>query len=134
MIRKLRNQKEIPTPQTEGWEKSKKNTNVHIPRKHIIIRVSSYFPIGGQLVTRTELKYEHVNKSQTAHKFMSKTQKIEPQQRYRTGTISNMKLLGSLSRFYRRLTSPSFYPVVHNIKLHLVVCPSLTSQRIIEDK
>ena len=48
--------------------------------------MSSYSPIGGYSVTRTELKYENVHKAQTAQKFDSKT---EPQQKYLLGTISN---------------------------------------------
>ena len=42
---------------------------------------------------------------------------IEPQQKYRLGTIRNIKLLAGLNRFYRRLTSPSSSGVVHNIQL-----------------
>ena len=47
---------------------------VLIPGKHIVSRVSSYFPIGGHSVTGTELKYENVHKAQTAQKIDSKTQ------------------------------------------------------------
>ena len=41
-----------------------------------------------------------VHKAQTAQKVDSKTQKIEPQQKYCHGSISNTKLLGGLNRFY----------------------------------
>ena len=37
--------------------------------KHVVSRVSSYSPIGGHSVTRTELKYENEHKAQTAQKF-----------------------------------------------------------------
>ena len=69
MIRTWHNQKEIPTPQTEGWEKTKMTP---IPIKHIITRVMSYSPIDGHTVTRTELKYENVHKAQTAQKSTPK--------------------------------------------------------------
>ena len=50
------------------------------------------------------------------HKIrLQNTKQLEPQQKYRIGTISNIKLLGGLNRFYRRLTSPSSSAVVHNI-------------------
>ena len=40
---------------------------------------------------------------------------LEPPQTYRLGTISNIKLLEGLNRFYRYLTSNSSSAVVHNI-------------------
>ena len=45
---------------------------------------------------------------------------MEQQQKYRLGTINNIKLPGvdyqwGLIRFYRRLASPSSPVVVHNI-------------------
>ena len=49
MIRKWRNQKETPTPQFEGWEKTKM-THMYL---YIKYRVNSYFQIGGHSVTRT---------------------------------------------------------------------------------
>ena len=39
---------------------------------------------------------------------LQNTKQLEPQQKYRLGTISNIKLLGGLNLFYRR-------HVVHNI-------------------
>ena len=53
MIRKWRNQKEIPTPQTEGLEKTKMTLRyiVLIRRIHIVSRVSSYSSICGHSVT-----------------------------------------------------------------------------------
>ena len=50
-----------------------KMTQVLIPRKYIVNRVSSYSPIGGHSVIPTELKYENVYTAQTAQKFDSKT-------------------------------------------------------------
>ena len=39
----------------------------------------------------------------------------EPPQKYRIGTISNLKLLAGLNLFYMAITSPSASAVVHNI-------------------
>ena len=39
----------------------------------------------------------------------------EPPQKYCLGTISNIKLLAGLNRFYMAITSPSASAVVHNI-------------------
>ena len=36
-----------------------------------------------------------------------KIKQTEPQQKYHLGTISNVKLLGVLNRFYMALTSPA---------------------------
>ena len=50
---------------------------------------------------------KYILKAQTAQK--NKHQEIkqkEPPQKYRLGTISNIKLLTGLNRFYRYLTSP----------------------------
>ena len=44
------------------------------------------------------------------------TNKSEPQQKCRLGTVSKI-LLGGLNRFYRRLTSPSASIMVQNIQL-----------------
>ena len=44
------------------------------------------------------------------------TNKSEPQQKCRLGTVSK-KLLGGLNRFYRRLTSPSASIMAQNIQL-----------------
>ena len=54
---------------------------------------------------------------------------IESQQKFRLGTISNIKLGGKANRFYRRLTPPSSPAVVHNTQP-----AALTSQRIIKNK
>ena len=39
----------------------------------------------------------------------------ETTQKYRLGTMSNIKLLAGLNRFYMAITSPSACAVVHNI-------------------
>ena len=58
-------------------------------------RVSSYYPIVGHSVTRTELKYENVHNAQKAQKIrLQNTKQLEAQQKYRLGTISNIKLPG----------------------------------------
>ena len=44
------------------------------------------------------------------------TNKSEPQQKCRLGTVSK-KLMGGLNRFYRRLTSPSASIMAQNIQL-----------------
>ena len=64
MIRKWRNQKEIPTPKTKVGKTI--NSQVLLLRKHILSRLSCYFPIGGHSITQTLLKYENVHKMQTA--------------------------------------------------------------------
>ena len=82
--------------------------------KHIVSRMSSYFP------NRWPLSYLNLTKTMKTHirrqqhkKKKKKKKKIqdikqkEPSQKYRLGTISNTKLLAGLNRFYRRLTSPS---------------------------
>ena len=43
----------------------------------------------------------------------------EPPQYYRLGTISNIKLLAGLNRFYMAITSTPAFAVVHNVKLVL---------------
>ena len=46
----------------------------YLYQENIVIRVSSYSPIGGHSVVRTELKYENAHEAQTAQRFDSKTQ------------------------------------------------------------
>ena len=50
--RKRCSRKEIPTPKTEMGKKLNWQLGTYT-RKHIISRVSSYFPIGGHSVTQT---------------------------------------------------------------------------------
>ena len=54
-IRKRHNQKEIPTTKTEVGKTKLTLEYLHIV-KHIVSRVSSYFPIGSNSVTRTYIK------------------------------------------------------------------------------
>ena len=86
--------------------------------KHIVSRMSSYFP------NRWPLSYLNLTKNMKTyirrqqHKKIFKHQDIkrkEPPQKYRLGTISNTKLLAGLNRFYMAITSPSASAVVHNI-------------------
>ena len=86
--------------------------------KHIVSRMSSYFP------NRWPLSYLNLTKNMKTyirrqqHKKCFKHQDIkrkEPPQKYRLGTISNTKLLAGLNRFYMAITSPSASAVVHNI-------------------
>ena len=86
--------------------------------KHIVSRMSSYFP------NRWPLSYLNLTKNMKTyirrqqHKNFFKHQDIkrkEPPQKYRHGAISNTKLLAGLNRFYMAITSPSASAVVHNI-------------------
>ena len=86
--------------------------------KHIVSRMSSYFP------NRWPLSYLNLTKNMKTyirrqqHKKFFKHQDIkrkEPPQKYRLGTISNTKLLAGLNRFYMAITSPSASAVVHHI-------------------
>ena len=86
--------------------------------KHIVSRMSSYFP------NRWPLSYLNLTKNMKTyirrqqHKKFFKHQDIkrkEPPQKFRLGTISNTKLLAGLNRFYMAITSPSASAVVHNI-------------------
>ena len=77
--------------------------------KHIVSRMSSYFP------NRWPLSYLNLTKNMKTHIRCQQHKKFkhqdikqkEPPQKYRLGTISNTKLLAGLNRFYRYLTSPS---------------------------
>ena len=53
-----------------------------------------------------------INSQQHRHQDIKQK---EPPQKYRLGTISNIKLLAGLNRFYMAITSPSASAVVHNI-------------------
>ena len=77
--------------------------------KHIVSRMSSYFPNRWPLsyLNLTKTMKTHIRRQQ--HKKCFKHQNIkqkEPPQKYRLGTISNTKLLAGLNRFYRR----SYFP------------------------
>ena len=88
--------------------------------KHIVSRMSSYFPNRWPLsyLNPTKNMKTHIRRQQ--HKKNFKHQDIkrkEPPQKYRLGTISNTKLLAGLNRFYMAITSPlgcggsSVYPL-----------------------
>ena len=88
--------------------------------KHIVSRMSSYFPNRSPLSYLNLIKNmkTYIRRQQHKKKNKIKHQDIkqkEPPQKYRLGTISNTKLLAGLNRFYRILTSPSASAVVHNI-------------------
>ena len=100
--------------------------------KHIVSRMSSYFP------NRWPLSYLYLTKNMKTyirrqqHKIFFKHQDIkrkEPPQKYRLGTISNTKLLAGLNRFYMAITSPSASAVVlhgHNLTLSFCYLSVLT--------
>ena len=86
--------------------------------KHIVSRMSSYFPNRWPLsyLNLTKIMKTHIRRQQ--HKKVFKHQDIkqkEPPQKYRLGTISNTKLPAGLNRFHMAITSPSASAVVHNI-------------------
>ena len=90
--------------------------------KHIVSRMSSYFPNRWPLsyLILTKNMKTYIRRQQ--HKKMFKHQDIkrkEPPQKYRLGTISNTKLLAGLNRFHMAITSPSASAVVHNIQLFI---------------
>ena len=87
--------------QKPRWEKTKRTIRYYT-MKHIVSRMSSYFP------NRWPLSYLHLIKNMKTHirrqqhknvKHQDIKQK-EPPQKYRLGTISNTKLLAGLNRFY----------------------------------
>ena len=103
--------------QKPRWEKTNQQSGTYT-MKHIVSRMSSYFP------NRWPLSYLNLTKTMKTyirrqqHKKIFKHQDIkrkEPPQKYRLGTISNTKLLAGLNRFYMAITSPSASAVVHNI-------------------
>ena len=71
------------------------------------------YQVATQLPTFNQ-KYEYVHKVQTAQKLNAKKHH-ETQQKYRLGTIGNIKLPACLNQFYRYQTSSSASTVVHNI-------------------
>ena len=83
-IRKRRNQKKIPTPKTEVG-KNQTNNQVLYTMKHIVSRMSSYFPNRWPLsylnltknmktyIRSQNLKYENIHKEPTAHFLNTKT-------------------------------------------------------------
>ena len=102
--------------QKPRWEKTKLTIR-HLYMKHIVSRMSSYFP------NRWPPSYLNLIKNMKTYIRRQQHKKFkhqdikqkEPPQKYRLGTISNTKLLAGINRFYRILTSPSASAVVHNI-------------------
>ena len=85
--------------------------------KHIVSRMSSYFPNRWPLSYLNLIKNMKTYIRRQQHKNIFKhqdTKQKEPPKKY-LGTISYTKLLAGLNRFYRILTSPSASAVVHNI-------------------
>ena len=73
--------------------------------KHIVSRMSSYFPNRWPLSYLNLIKNMKTNIRRQQHKKNFKHQDIkqkEPPQKYRLGTISNTKLLAGLNRFHRK--------------------------------
>ena len=99
--------------------------------KHIVSRMSSYFPNRWPLSYLDLIKNMKTYIRRQQHKNF-KHQDIkqnEPPQKYRLGTISNTKLLAGLNRFYRIPTSPSAPALKPNIPTkecgHLLIFGSL---------
>ena len=107
-FRKRRNQNEIP-----GRNSHSKNRG---DKRYLYL---AYRRPSEQLFPkRRPLSYPTLNKNMKTHIrlkqykiLLQNIKQIEPQQKYSLGTISNIKLLGGLNRFYWRLTSPSSYVV-----------------------
>ena len=92
-----------------GGKKPKQQSGTYT-MKHIVSRMSSYFPNRWPLSYLNLIKNMKTYIRRQQHKKKFKHQDIkqkEPPQKYRLGTISNTKLLAGLNRFYRILTSPS---------------------------
>ena len=72
-----------------------RNTQPHLLPSFgkIVSGVSSYFPIGGHSVTGTKIKIRKRTQGSNNTKMRLQNMKqIEPQQKYRLGTISNIRL------------------------------------------
>ena len=54
----------------------------------------------------------YIRCKQNKHMQHENIKQLEPPHQYRLGTMSNIKLLGGLTQFYRRLTSPSAFAVL----------------------
>ena len=85
--------------------------------KHIVSRMSSYFPNRWPLsyLNLTKNMKTHIRRQQHKKKFKHQDIKQkEPPQKHRPGTTSNTKLLAGPNWFYMAITSPSASAVVHN--------------------
>ena len=78
-------------PPSKSKREITKITNTQNTKRHMVNRVGSSFPKDGHSATQTELKWHERNVTKT---LTPKTDKREPQQNYRMGTVSN-ELLGS---------------------------------------
>ena len=95
----------IPTPKTEVGKNQKKQSGTYT-MKHIVSRMCSYF------LNRWPLSYLNLTKNMKTYTRRQQHKKLkhqdikqkEPPLKYRLGTISNIKLLAGLNRFYRNLT------------------------------
>ena len=68
-----------------------------------LVYISQLITLTGTVEKKVEKRYIMLKQ----HKIrLQNTKQLEPHQKYRLGTISNIKLRGSLNRFYRRLTHP----------------------------
>ena len=117
MTKKRRNQKEIPTPKTEVGKQLDFYTEktYRKPKERLFPNRRSLSYPNLSKNTKTYIRFKQHKNSTSKYDF-----KMEPEHKYRLGTISNIKLLkggGGLNRFYRRLTSPSSSAVVRNIYL-----------------
>ena len=97
--------------------KKQTNNQVLIPRKHIVSRMSSYFPNRWphSYLNLTKIMTTYIRRQQLKNFKHQDIKQKEPPQTYRLGTISSTKLLAGLNRYYMAITSPSASAMVHNI-------------------
>ena len=97
--------------------KKQTHSQVLYTMKHIVSRMSSYFPNRGPLsyLNLTKNMKTYIRRQQHKKFKHQDIKQKEPLQKYRLGTIINTKLLARLNRFYRYLTSRTASAVVHNI-------------------
>ena len=95
-----------------GGKKPKSGTYT---MKHIVSRMSSYFPNRWPLsyLNLIEHMKTYIRRQQHKNFKHQDIKQKEPPQKYRLGTISNTKVLAGLNRFYRILTSPSDSAVIY---------------------
>ena len=92
--------------------------------KHIVSRMSSYFPNRWPLsyLNLTKNMKTHIRRQQHKNLKHQDIKQKEPPQKYRLGTISNTKLLAGLNRFYMAITSPSASAVIIILNCSLINC------------
>ena len=115
-IRKTRNQKKVSHSKNRGGKKTNQQSGTYVI-KHIVSRMSSYFPNRWQLsyLNLTKNMKTYIRRQQHKTFKHQDIKQKEPPQKYRLGTINNTKLLAGFNRFYTVITSPSASAVVHNI-------------------